>query len=528
MSGNDRYSICLNLREAAFYIYFAVMLMCKGIGLYEGMPAYNLCLVVSTGILFLKLLLDDYNIREMAGMAVLVLLGLLVWRNSGEKGPFLYILLIIGMKGIPVKRVFRLGCFIWCSTFVIQVLLALAGIRQGVFMAHNKLGLGHIIRWGLGYPHPNVLHISYGILIAFVLYVLRLEGRRLVTATVLCFAGNLYIFLYSVSYTGFIFATAYLLGNLYFGLRKERTKAEDVLIQMVFPVCVLFSLAGPLVFPEKLFQICNKILNTRFYWSKLYMTEGIWSLFGNRQQELKALTYTSTLDCSYTYLLMHGGLVIFVLMCAGYMLLIHKYVRERKDKELAIIIGLMIAGISEPFMFNTAYKNLGLIFMGSSLFEATAESGKTEWRLRLLSSVGDKQFCISYTKLGKFGRRMGEWAEKNRRKLCTAGAVAALVIGIGYAVTADVPDSIYVLKAGSDAYDEIIYLDIHNLPENFHSRIVSYVDERTPMYEFSGNMVRMEYIRGIVSSGLIGGVAAAGIYWAVCCRRDMKKDGDRL
>ncbi len=535
----DRYSISCNLRETAFYIYFAIMLTCKGIGLYEGMPVYNLCLVASTGVLFLKLLLDDYNLKEMTGMAVLALLGLFVWRNSGEKGPFLYILLIIGMKGIPVKRVFRLGCFIWSSAFVIQVLLALAGIRQGVFMAHDKLGLGHIIRWGLGYPHPNVLHISYGILIAFVLYVLQLEGRRLVTATVLCFAGNLYIFLYSVSYTGFVFTTAYLLVNLYLGLRKERTKAEDVLIQMAFPACVLFSVAGPLVFPEKLFRICDKVLNNRFYLSNLYMSEGNWSLFGDRQQELKAFGHTSTLDCSYTYLLMHGGIVIFVLMCAGYMLLIHKYVKEKKNKELAIIIGLMIAGISEPFMFNTAYKNLGLIFMGNSLFEALRKSWKTgtagnigieeknektEWRLSLLSSAGEKQFTVSYGKLGKFGSCMGEWAGRNGKRLCMVGAVAALVFGTGYAVMADVPDSIYILKAGSDKYDEVVYLDIHNLPEGFHSRIVSYVDEKTPMYEFSGNIVKMEYVRGIISSGLAGGVSAAGIYWVICCMRDRKKE----
>lgn len=526
MNVKDRYSISCNLRETAFYIYFAIMLTCKGIGLYEGMPAYNLCLVASTGVLFFKLLLDDYNIKEMAGMAVLALLGLFIWRNSGEKGPFLYILLMIGMKGIPVKRVFRLGCFIWSSTFVIQVLLALAGIRQGVFMAHDKLGLGHIIRWGLGYPHPNVLHISYGILIAFVLYVLRLEGKRLVMATVFCFMGNLYIFLYSVSYTGFIFTVAYLLVNLYLGLRKERTKAEDVLIQMAFPACVLFSVAGPLVFPEKLFRICDKVLNNRFYLSNLYMSEGNWSLFGDRQQELKALGHTSTLDCSYTYLLMHGGIVIFVLMCAGYMLLIHKYVKEKKNKELAIIIGLMIAGISEPFMFNTAYKNLGLIFMGSGLFEVMeSKRNKVERKFRLFPAVGDRQFTISYEKFGEFRCHMIEWAGKNRKKLCSAGVAAALVFGAGYAVTADVPDSIYILKAGSDRYDEIVYLDIHNLPEGFHSRIVSYVDEKTPMYEFSGNMVRMEYVRGIVSSGLIGGVSVAGIYWIICCRRDRKKEG---
>lgn len=70
---------------------------------------------------------------------------------------------------------------------------------------------------------------------------------------------------------------------------------------------------------------------------------------------------------------------------------------------------------------------------------------------------------------------------------------------------ADVPDSIYILRQGSDRYDEVVYLDENNLPENFHSRIISYKDAQTPMYELKGNIVTVEYVRGIVSCGLWAG-----------------------
>lgn len=520
-------SVTFSMGEIAYYIYFAVMLFAKGIGLYEGMAAYNFCLLFASGVLLIKLSMDSYSLREAVCMAALVLLGVLVWRNSGEKGPLLYILLLIGMKNIPVKRVFGLGLLVWGSAFVIQILLALAGARSGVFMAHEKLGLGHIIRWSLGYPHPNVLHISYVILIAFLLYNIRLEGKKLIAATMVCFIGNLYIFMYSISYTGFVLTVAYLICNLYFNLRKNRTKAEDILIQAVFPGCVIFSVAGPLVLKGKLFNIFDKLLNTRLYLSQYFMTRGNWTLFGDRQLEIRAENKRFTLDCSYTYLLMYGGIVIFAIMCVGYFFLINRYVKEKKNKELAIIIGILIAGISEPFLFNTAYKNLSIIFMGSFLFEIFGimimnKKKENSKQIHFLP-FGNKTVSFRYGWLGNAAIYLKQQMKKNCRRILLIWMIAAVLAGTSYAVLAHIPDSIYILKAGSDKYEKTVYLDMENLPEDFNSRIVSYVDEKTPMYEFSGNMVTVEYVRGIVSSGLLGGVLIAGICLLIYCLYDKKR-----
>lgn len=502
-------AISFRMGELAYYIYFAVMLLAKGIGLYEGMPLYNACLLFATGVLFIKLVMDSYSLKEAVCMAALVLLGVLIWRNSGEKGPFLYILMIIGMKNIPVNRVFKLGLFVWGSSFVIQMLLALSGIRPGAFMAHDKLGLGHIMRWSLGYPHPNVLHISYVILIAFLLYVLHLEGRKLVLATVLCFIGNLYIFMYSVSYTGVIFTVVYLVGHLYFNLRKHKTRLEEILIQLIFPACVLFAAGGPLLFKGKLFALCDKVLNTRFSLSKRGMTEGEWSLLGNRQSELRAADGNFTLDCSYTYLLMFGGMLIFAVMCIGYFFLIRKYVKEQRNSELAIIAGLLIAGISEPFLFNTSYKNLTLIFMGSYFFEMLAKAdGK---QLQILK-WGEKTVTFSCGAVKGLLLRIRERMREKAKNTVLIATAAAILSGLFCAVTVSVPDSIYVPRKGSDLYEEVVYLDMEQLPEEFNSRVLGYVDKETPMYEFSGNIVKVEYIRAIVSSALAGGVLISGGY----------------
>ncbi len=506
--------ISCSKKEIAYYLYFSVMLFAKGVGWYDGMAIYNFCLIFSTGVLLLKIAMDTYSVQEAACMAALVLLGFIVWQKSGEKGPFLYILLLIGMKNIPVKRVFRLGFAVWSVAFIMQVLLALVGIRTGTVMAHKKLGLGHILRWSMGYSHPNVYHISFVILIAFLLYTFRLEGKRLVQATILCFIGNLYIFLYSVSYTGFLFASVYLIVNLYLNLRKRRTKAEDIMLYSLFPCCVLFSAAGPLILRGKLFELCDKALNSRFSLSRRYMLEGTWSLFGSRQMQIREQSLNYTLDCSYTYLLMYGGLIIFAVMCIGYLGLIHCYIKKNKNKELAIIFGLMIAGISEPFLFNTAYKNLSMIFMGSFFFEILEKYNRTDFQIHLIKT-SDKEIDLSVcNSLAGTAGQLRDFISRKKILLAGIGIAAALAAGGLYATFAERPDSIYILKQGSDRYEEIVYLDIDNLPENFRSRIISYKDPQTPMYKFQGNMLTLEYARGIISSGLFAGFFVPGLYSA--------------
>ena len=209
---------------------------------------------------------------------------------------------------------------------------------------------------------------------------------------------------------------------------------------------------------------------------------------------------------------MYGAIDIFSLMCVGYILMIRRYIKDGRNQELAIIFGLLIAGISEPFLFNTAYKNLSAIFIGDFLFEML-QHGKCEiFRPCLLKwKDGKTEFSFPRRQDGMIRWLQAKIKEK-RSLLACIGVAAALLAGGLYAVSAEMPDSIFILRQGSDRYEEIVYLDIDDLPENFNSRIVSYKDSETPMYEFRGNMLTMEYVRGIISVGLAAGAVSPGLY----------------
>ena len=506
----------VTIAELMYCIYFAIMLFAKGIGLYEGQKLYTVCLLVSTLFLIIKLAMTKHSLLEYLIIGLLGAMGCVLFLHTREKSALIYIMMIIGMKNVSVKRVFKVGLGIWGGTFLFQVLTSLLGFRADTFFIHKKLGLGHLIRWSLGYPHPNVLHISYFILLAFILYCMQPKGKQLIKTLLFMFLGNLYVFSYSLSYTGFLLTTLFLMIYCYFQTRKEISRVEGILIQAVFPVCVLFSVVGPLIIQGKLFDIFNKILNTRFELSKYFLTTQKLGLFGTASFDVPDSSYN--LDCSYVNVLFYHGIVLSLCMFVGYVLLIRYLYKGNRRSELAITLGIVIAGVSEPFLVNTSYKNLSFLFMGEMLFAMT-ERYNAKWtrlgKMFALLPVGEhlcvmqKEHSLSmWMRIKETVRRV---CHQYKKCLIVAALVSFLATAVGYMTILEHPDSVYALLWNCDRKEdtgqaldaEYVYLDMEHLPENFHGRILNYKDKETPLYEFDGITVQYEYARKAVSYGII-------------------------
>ena len=523
----NRNELVFNVAEIIYYLYFAIMIFAKGIGLYDGMWPYTVALILGFFLVILKLALTEHTLAEWLFVLGLSGLGILVWHNSGEKGAIIYITMIVAMKNVSIKRLFSIGMGIWGITFVAQAILTMTGLKSDIFVVHAKLGLGYIIRWSLGYPHPNVLQISFLILCAFILYLADWRGKKLVYATLVMLIWNLYVFFYSISYTGLILVVVYLFGNLYLSFKKELTKLEKVLITLVFPACAAFAVLGPVVFQGRLWDICNKALNTRFNIAKTYLTTDPITLFGARPSEAIPVGLQN-IDSSYVFTLMHYGVVLSVLLCVGYMALIRNCIKEKKYKELAITIGLAIAAISEPFFVNSSFKNISLLFLGEFVFENFEKFAKKRPdhflnRTFLLCPLGQKEIEIP---VGKFLTKRDDYVQvlSSRKKVIIAGAAGiAIIAGIVFGVMADMPECYYALRSSTQIEEESVYLDINNLPEDFKGKILNYNDAQTPMQKIEGNIVTVEYVRGIVSSGLWCGIFGAVFISVVICVRKRQK-----
>ncbi|MCM1125456.1 MAG: hypothetical protein NC429_03205 [Lachnospiraceae bacterium] len=489
----------MTMGEFFYCLYFAILLTAKGIGLIEGQALFHIAILSACGCFAVKMLLTRYTVKEFIIVIALGLLFLTAFLRSGEKGILFAGMTILGLKNVDIKKVFKMGFVIWCCTFFGIVLIHLFGISNDLIFAHKKLGLGYILRYSLGFPHPNVLQISYVTFMAFFLYLWRPKTKRQWAVMGLLFLGNCYFFLYSISYTGIILATVYLAGYCYFTIRKSFSKLEKILIQMILPACALFSILGPVLMKGKLFDIFNKILNTRFKLSNYFLTNQPLTLLGSAL--VKAPEHYG-IDCSYVNCLLLYGIVLFVLLMTGYFFLVRQCVMQEKRRELAMLTGFFIAGISEPFLFNSSFKNLTLLFLGGYFYELLEREEKTvpvsAWELFLLS--GERAFQYAQRMLryirnipGKIWRRAG-----------LAGAGLSVVIALVYACQAKVPSAIYMPVSLSDTTgEEPIYIDPDALPEDFDGWMPQAYDADTQMYQFTGNIIVMEQVRGVISSFLI-------------------------
>lgn len=242
----------LSLQEILYYAYFGCLLFAKGIGLYEGMMAFNLSIVLALIFIGVKFLLTDYTIKEWVGMALIILCSLAAYFQTGEKAVIITCLTVFGIKNVPLKRIMKIAFAIWTVTFYGMFAVHLLGLKEEIVLAHNKFGLGFILRHSMGFPHPNVLHISFVIWMALFLYLVSMNRNQLIKASVFLFFENIIVFVYSMSITGFLLGILYLILNFYFAARKEFCICERILIQSVLPLCILLSIIPPLFFSGKI------------------------------------------------------------------------------------------------------------------------------------------------------------------------------------------------------------------------------------------------------------------------------------
>lgn len=425
------------VKELSYYLFFGLMVFAKGIGLDSGNKLYYLLSAVACIGVGCKLVLTKYNIRQIGAMALLCLIAFASYRNSGRMGLALTVLAIIAIKDMDIRKLFRMGLVIYGCSFAFTVVAAEFGMINNPLDVHVKGGT-ELIRWGMGYSTGNIFHVSYFILVVFLCYT---WGKRYdVKHMAGLMAGNLLVFLFSLSYTGGIVTTFYLLLNLYAVKRGILSRAERIVCQMPLPLCLIFSFAGPFLLDYLAVQKLNAMMQARLTFSFYFLNNQPITLFGARMKD--APNFWIIMDNGYVYIFMTFGIVAFALFCAGYAALIARYSgmvkgdgttgkrgmagrdgSAGKDSivgrdgmtgrsgrsegfrgkgqgerlpELAIIFSFLLYGIMEQFIAN-AFMNLSLLFMGEVLFgSCSAGDGEEEKEKRIYLETSLRQWicCI--------------------------------------------------------------------------------------------------------------------------------------
>lgn len=415
----------IRLSELLYLLFLGLMLVPKGLGFYDGQTFYKIFLVAAFLCIALKMCITEYTYVEWGLILFLLALSAAVYRVSGEKGLLVCMVTVTAMKNVSVKRAFRVGLVVWALTMGERFLTSLIFLGHVETAVQTKNLTGAVLRYFMGYPHPNSLHISYLALTAFAVYCVK-ETYGLRHLLVLM-AGNLLVFFYSYSFTGAFTVTVYICLS-YYVCKKKPGRAEYIAAELVFPLCVLFSVILPLILTGGAFELADRVFNNRIRFAKHFLTAENMTLLGN---DLAAITTDIvTMDNSFVFALVVYGIPVFVLICAGYLMTIHACAKQKKAVELAMFCCFLAAGITEPFLFNTSFKNLPLLFIGERLFEVTRSVG-TDPKAAALLKNRDIEITLPTERYDRITESVRRFWSMHRGVICAVSAAAALLSGAG-------------------------------------------------------------------------------------------------
>lgn len=503
----------ITVQEALFYGFFLLLSLTKGLGFYEGQKVFILLTTMALILGFLKLFVTPYTKRQAVTQILLLLLTAVVYFSSREIAVLFVAFTILGMKGISVKKTLHIALWVWASCAVVLSVFSFFRLEHTVYRVHAKMGLGHIFRWSLGFTHPNILHITYLMLCALIIW--ELEERYGFKQYLILMIGNLLVFFYSVSYTGFGIVLVLLTGCLYVKFRPKFCLLEKMTANLVLPVCLILSFVLPYYINyhriSRLVQKLNFMLNTRIWLAEQFLKGGYGSLFGRDVSQI--ISSSMNLDNSYVWCYIHFGLIPTVLILGGYFALLFYDTHKQRTRELVILVCFLGAGWTEQLLFNTSFKNITLLFLGALLF--SQKEGEKEYCL--FPRLCERRVNIPLAELpDRLFMTVRTFCRAHKGRVWGAAAGGALLGILLCTLLYREPEGYVVQRFYTDALEDTsVYLESAEDPAYEGFKVMNYVDADTRMQLVTGKAVKLETMRYYVGSALIGGLfgAAAGIGW---------------
>lgn len=510
------YDSNITVQEAFFYGFFILLSLTKGLGFYEGQKVFIVLTAAALLLGFLKLLVTPYTKRQAAVQILLFLMTAAMYASSREIAVLFVAFTILGMKGISVKKTFHIALWVWASCAVVLSIFSFFRLEHTVYRVHAKMGLGHIFRWSLGFTHPNILHITYLMLCALIIWELGEQyGWKQYLFLML---GNILVFFYSISYTGFGIVLVLLTGCLYVKFRPKFGLLEKTAANLVLPVCLILSFVLPYLINgygklSRLVQKLNFMLNTRIWLAEQFLRGGYGSLFGRDVSQV--VSSAMNLDNSYVWCCIYFGWIPTVVILAGYFALLFYDTRKQRTRELVILVCFLGAGWTEQLLFNTSFKNITLLFLGALLF--SQKEGEKEYCL--FPRFCDRRINVPLAGLpDRLFMGVKTACRVHKGRILGAVAGGALLGILLCALVYREPEGYVVQRFYTDALEETsVYLESENDPAYEGWKVMNYVDADTRMQLVTGKAVKLETARYFVGSALIGGLfgAAAGILWSL-------------
>ncbi len=332
---------------------------------------FTLCKMAGLAIITIKVFaFDRFSLPSFFLCIFLAIEAVLVMISSGYLNPLLWVMLLIGAKDIPFRKILKIFLVVNLSI----VLAAFAASMLGIIVNLQYITTSRTIKsvrnsFGILYTTDFAAYFFFMMVVYFYLKGKSLRWFDYAGALIL----NAFIYYFcqtrldciSILLTVILFAIVNATDNVRHTIRdkyKPRKNVLEIFAPFIMPACAVFSILITIAYnpSNRILNSINDLITHRLSLGLQGLEEYGIKLFGQyiRMVGMGLSTHlTDTyffVDCSYLYVLLQYGLVFFLTMLVVYMFISYK---NRKDHFFVIAILLvsincMIAHHIVSFAYN--------------------------------------------------------------------------------------------------------------------------------------------------------------------------------
>lgn len=288
---------------------------------------------------------NDYTKAEMAAFVVTIILGILLYANTGINTGIKAPVYIMALKGIDRRKL--LQCFLWTSVLVAIIIMIGAlffGIGDVHFWVLTKTKGISKACFCLGFSNPNRLQLLiYSILSCFLL----LYGRNSNRIVLVSVGAAYFIMAYLTDCkTGMLIGIFVLVAVIC--VRKVKTAHLSDWIMALFIIGLVFMLIISFLAAAKVekgfwLEQINRFISGRMNQLEYYTNEEFynlpyldsWKLFSDRNNK-------NSYDMGYIYIFYYYGIIMGAVYLIFVVNAVEKARRKKDSLGMVLIMGLCI------------------------------------------------------------------------------------------------------------------------------------------------------------------------------------------
>lgn len=347
-----------------FYVAWTLLLVSKTSGI-GGADNPLVVLLYGLSLLFfvMKLIKTKYSSKELFFIAVLALVGFMIFLLSGFYEFFIInILLIIAAKNINVYKLIKYTFFLRLFMFIGVVLLNVLNIIPSYdkFLFFGNVNTG-VVRYSLGFFHPNALSFQSFVLVSLFLFIYFKRARVISTICSIVFVFTIYFLAKGRTFllvSSLEIIMMWLASSRFFNQKSARFL---LLISSLIPlVCILlcFLYAND----NYMMNLINDFLSGRIGLGNDFINYYGVTLFGTYTPNFYVDGVLKVLDPSYMVILLRCGIIGFLMMYFLILVILILFYQEKRYAHLIVFMFFLIYGLSEEAPSFIAYNVLILYF----------------------------------------------------------------------------------------------------------------------------------------------------------------------